>query len=243
MNQKTQDQPKQATAGKQEASDFKEVLSKPSLLSNIASDYGQSEEEYRKALLATALKPPKPKQGDPIPFSSGEVQAFLTVARRYGLDPLAKEIYCSRDKWNKLLIVVGVDGWIKIMNSRPEFDGIEFEMVEDKKGDPHSVIATIFRKDRSRPYKITEYFSECNQKIGAWLSHPRRFLRHKGLIQCTRYAFGISGIMDEDEARLARDGITEAAASSMPADQLSDLEERLKAKIKQNSPPEAAESK
>ncbi len=32
-----------------------------------------------------------------------------------------------------------------------------------------------------------------------WNTKPIRMLRHKALIQCARYAFGLSGIMDEDD--------------------------------------------
>jgi hypothetical protein len=41
---------------------------------------------------------------------------------------------------------------------------------------------------------------EAHTNQGAWLSHPRRMLRHKAMIQCARICFGLSGVYDPDEA-------------------------------------------
>ncbi len=35
---------------------------------------------------------------------------------------------------------------------------------------------------------------------GPWQTHPKRFSRHKAMIQCARMAFGFGGIYDQDEA-------------------------------------------
>jgi hypothetical protein len=86
-----------------------------------------------------------------------------------------------------------------MMNSHPQFDGIEFK-TEDKDGRPFSVTATIHHKERSHPVEVTEYFSECNRSTEPWKVNPRRMLRHKALIQCARVAFGFSGIVDDEEA-------------------------------------------
>jgi hypothetical protein len=41
---------------------------------------------------------------------------------------------------------------------------------------------------------------EVHTNQGAWLTHPRRMLRHKTMVQCARVCFGLSGIYDPDEA-------------------------------------------
>jgi hypothetical protein len=56
----------------------------------------------------------------------------------------------------------------------------------------------MFRKDRGRPVTVTEYLSECRRGTEPW-KMQHRMLRHKALIQAARYAFGFSGIYDEDE--------------------------------------------
>lgn len=131
--------------------------------------------------------------------SNEELLAFVVTANQYDLNPFTKEIYAFPGRSGGINPVVSVDGWIKLMNRHPQFDGIQFH-TEDKEGKPHSVTATIFLKDRSRPVEVTEYFSECSRNSEPWKVNPRRMLRHKALIQCARIAFGFSGITDEEEA-------------------------------------------
>jgi len=59
---------------------------------------------------------------------------------------------------------------------------------------------TIFRKDRKVATSVREYMYEAHTNQGAWLTHPRRMLRHKAMVQCARLCFGLSGIYDPDEA-------------------------------------------
>lgn len=132
--------------------------------------------------------------------SDAQMAALLMVANQYGLSPWTKEIYAFPDRNNGIVPVVGVDGWARIMNEHPQFDGLEFDQDDD------GCTCRIFRKDRSRPIAVTEYMSECRRDgVGPWKSHPRRMLRHKAMIQCARLAFGFVGIYDQDEAERIRE--------------------------------------
>lgn len=127
--------------------------------------------------------------------SDAQMTALMVVANQYGLNPWTKEIYAFPDKNSGIVPVVGVDGWSRIINNHPQFDGIEFEQNDD------SCTCIIFRKDRGHPTKVTEWMAECRRDgVGPWKSHPWRMLRHKSLIQCARLAFGYGGIYDTDEA-------------------------------------------
>ncbi len=127
--------------------------------------------------------------------SDAQMTALMVVANQYGLNPWTKEIYAFPDKNNGIVPVVGVDGWSRIINSHPQFDGMDFEQ------DTESCTCVIFRKDRGHPIRVTEYMAECRRaNVGPWASHPRRMLRHKAMIQCARLAFGYGGIYDQDEA-------------------------------------------
>ena len=142
--------------------------------------------ELVQVLKATAFK------GE---VSDAQMVALLTVANHYGLNPFTKELFAFPDKNNGIVPVVGVDGWSRIINSHPQFDGIEFEQNDE------SCTCIIYRKDRNRPIKVTEWMAECRRSgMGPWQSHPRRMLRHKAMIQCARLAFGYGGIYDQDEA-------------------------------------------
>lgn len=143
--------------------------------------------------------------------SDAQMSALLIVAANYGLNPWTKEIYAFPDQNNGIVPVVGVDGWSRIINSHPQFDGMDF------KQDDESCTCIIYRKDRSHPVSVTEYLAECKRPVKPWQSHPKRMLRHKALIQCARLAFGYVGIYDLDEAQ----GIVESPmqqGKARPAD-------------------------
>ena len=144
----------------------------------------QSEELYQ-VLKSTAFK------GD---VTDAQLSALLIVAKQYGLNPWTKEIYAFPDKGG-IVPVVGVDGWSRIINGNPQFDGMDFEQNAD------SCTCIIYRKDRGHPIKVTEWMAECKRDAaGPWKTHPYRMLRHKAMIQCARIAFGFGGIFDQDEA-------------------------------------------
>ena len=149
--------------------------------------------------------------------SDAQMAALLPVSKQYGLNPWVKEIYAYPDKQNGIVPVVGVDGWSRIINQHPQFDGMDFQQ------DDESCTCIIYRKDRTHPIKVTEWMEECYRPAfksrdgfevkGPWQSHPKRMLRHKAMIQCARLAFGYTGIYDQDEAERIR----EASAPAAPA--------------------------
>ena len=158
------------------------------LTSKLASklDMGTAGTNLIETLKATAFK------GQ---VTDAQMTALLVVANQFGLNPWTKEIYAFPDRQNGIVPVVGVDGWVRIINNHAQFDGMEFEQADD------ACTCIMYRKDRSRPVKVTEYMAECKRSNqGPWQSHPRRMLRHKSMIQCARLAFGFGGIFDQDEA-------------------------------------------
>ena len=125
--------------------------------------------------------------------SDAQMTALMIVADQYSLNPWTREIYAFPDKGG-IVPVVGVDGWSRIINEHPQFDGLEFNQ------DDESCTCVMYRKDRGHAIKVTEWLSECKRATQPWQSHPKRMLRHKALIQCARLAFGFVGIYDQDEA-------------------------------------------
>lgn len=145
-------------------------------------------------------------------MSEAQMATLLMVANQYGLNPLTKEIYAFPDKNNGIVPVVGVDGWARIINSHPQFNGMAFNE------DAESCTCIIYRKDRDHPIAITEHRSDCaRSNSGPWQSHPKRMLRHKAMIQCARMAFGFSGIYDPDEAEGVIESSTPSASSRVTA--------------------------
>jgi phage recombination protein Bet len=184
------------------------------LLNTLAEKMGMGDDGagLLTALKSTAFKPAK-VDGQMVAPTDGQIMALLVVSNQYGLNPWLKEIYAYPDKRGGIIPVVGVDGWARIINTNPQYDGVDFEQ------DENCCTCTIYRKDRAHPTRITEYMVECRGNIGPWLSHPYRMLRHKALIQCARLAFGFGGIYEQDEAdRIidATDVTGEIAAPAKP---------------------------
>ena len=180
------------------ASALSSLTSKLSQRLGMGSDNG---EELINILKATAFK----GQNNTAP-TDAQLMALLIVADQYGLNPWTKEIYAYPDKNNGIVPVVGVDGWSRIINNHPQFDGVEFNYgpaisLKNGKGAHEWIECVIHRKDRSRPTVVREFFAEVvRDTYGPWQTHPNRMHRHKSYIQCGRIAFGYTGIYDQDEA-------------------------------------------
>lgn len=192
-----------------------------SVLVRMAQRFGVDETKMMATLKATAFR------GD---VSNEQMMALCVVADQYGLNPWTKEIYAFPDSRNGIVPVVGVDGWSRIINTNPQFDGMDFnEGPVNAASIPEWIECVIYRKDRSHAIKVKEYFAEVVRDVaGPWRSHPRRMLRHKAMIQCARLAFGFVGIFDEDEAQRIID--VQPAITANPRGDLSGVDLALRDK-------------
>lgn len=160
-----------------------------SVLVTMSGRYGMEPAAFEATLRKTVCK------GD---VSREEFAAFLLVAQEHRLNPITKEIYAFPAKGGGIQPIVSIDGWARIINEHPAFDGMEFEDIREG-AELIAVTCRMYRKDRARPVETTEYMVECRRGTDVWKTWPRRMLRHKAMIQCARYAFGFSGIVDPDE--------------------------------------------
>lgn len=172
-----------------------EIAQTPSVMATMATRFGMDKRAFESTLMNTIMPQDRNGQGP----SQEQVAAFLVVAKKYSLNPFTKEIFAFPAKGGGIQPIVSIDGWLKIINDHPQFDGMEFDDQHDD-GRLVAVTCRIFRKDRTHPTTVTEYLSECIRSTEPWGKWPARMLRHKATIQAARYAFGFSGIVDPDEA-------------------------------------------
>jgi len=196
------------------------------LIQKFAERFSFDEDKIVDTLKATAFKV---KDGV---VSDAQMMALLIVADQYGLNPFTREIYAFPDKQNGIVPVVGVDGWSRIINQHPDFDGMEFRAAEKlvelpgARPCPEWMECILYRKDRRHPTAIREYLDEVYREPftgnkdgrsytvnGPWQTHTKRFLRHKSMIQAARLVFGFVGIYDQDEAERIIDGQAEVLAT------------------------------
>lgn len=172
----------------------------------MAKRYGIDEGELFNTLAKTAFRQ---KSGEAPTHE--QMTALLVVANEYGLNPFTKEIFAFDDR-GAVIPVVGVDGWIKIINSQKQYAGVEFVysseyviMPKAKVPAPQWIECWIYRNDLEKPVKVREFLDETYRTgkfDGPWQTHPKRMLRHKALVQASRVAFGFSNIYDQDEAEV-----------------------------------------
>jgi phage recombination protein Bet len=180
---------------------------KRSVTVDMAHRFGMEPAPFEAVLRATVV---------PAETTREQFAAFLLIAKRYNLDPIAREIYAFPTRAGGIQPVIGVDGWVRIINDQPQMDGIEFQDHLADNGELSAITCKIYRKDRAHPIELTEYMSECRRPTETWNRWPARMLRHKVLIQCARYAFGLSGIVEPDELeRMNDDGTMERKKPSM----------------------------
>lgn len=180
-----------------------------SITTEMASRFGMESGPFEATLRATVV---------PKDCTREQFAAFLMVARDYHLNPITKEIFAFPTRAGGIQPIVSIDGWMNLMNSHPQMDGLEFEDIKDAQGALTAIKCRIFRKDRSRPVEVIEYMSECKRATDTWKTWPARMLRHKAAIQAARYAFGFSGIVEPDEFERMQDNgnVTRIVAPAAP---------------------------
>lgn len=184
-------------------------------LAAFADQFNLNPETMKQTLISTVFRQ---KEGNPV--TDEQMTALMIVAKEYKLNPFIKEIYAFPDKSNGIIPIIGVDGWLRIINSHPKLSAIEFEyademikMDDNSKRCPEWIECIITRSDRDKPIKVREYLDEVYRPAftgykngkqytitGPWQTHTKRQLRTKAIIQAARIAFGFSGIYEEDEA-------------------------------------------
>ena len=181
------------------------------LVARFAERYGFREDELLNTLAQTAFR----QQNGSVPTRE-QLLSLLSVADSYGLNPFIRQIWALSDRKGGVLPVISVDGWVSIMNSYPQSDGMEFsypdELItfdEDMKACHPWMECVIHRKDREHAIRVREYLDELYRPAvikngkkfpGPWQTCPKRMLRHKCQIQGIRIAYGLSGLFEPDEA-------------------------------------------
>jgi phage recombination protein Bet len=191
-----------------------------SIVETMAQHFGMEREAFQKTLMETVMPGGK--------ATPAQVAAFLVVAQKHGLNPFTRELFAFPDKGGGIRPIVSIDGWARIINDNPAFDGLELVEVFDDANNFVAVTCQIHRKDRSHPIVVTEYLKECDRGTEPWKRWPKRMLRHKALIQCARLAFSFSGIVDQDEYEREIEAKTKAVdATVIPGEPALDRVVRL----------------
>lgn len=157
------------------------------LLHRLASATGVSAKDYYDTVMRTVMPSPQAKKE--------EVMAFLAVADQYGLNPFLKQLYAFPAKGGGIVPMMGYDGWAALVARQPNHDGTTFAYADDGSW----VECSVHDKRKAKPTTVREYLEECKRNTEPWRNMPNRMLRNRAFCQAARLAYGIGGIMLEDE--------------------------------------------
>lgn len=177
-----------------------------------------------------------------------QLMMFLEIAAKYDLDPFAKEIWCAvprnengSPKTDKVMIMVGRDGFLKIAQRHPDFLGMDADVVrsEDdfkvtlvngersiehsygaKRGNIVGAWCMVQRAGRTPTYfyaAMDDFKPNGASARSQWVKGPGTMILKCAEAGALRRAFSISGIVAEEEAQpLDSDRQLEAPAPNAP---------------------------
>jgi phage recombination protein Bet len=117
-----------------------------------------------------------------------EFMLFAEMCRATGLNPATKEIWAIK-AGGRLQLMTGINGFLKIANSHPQFDGMEVEFERDDKGNLIAATAKVYRKDRRFPSIATAYMAEYGKATPIWKQMPSIMLSKCAKSLAIREAF------------------------------------------------------
>jgi hypothetical protein len=103
------------------------------------------------------------------------LERLLAACLRYNLSPTGREIFLVPDHAaGAPLLVVGVDGWSRVLNEHTQFAGMRFRE-SDKllDGIPAWIECTIHRRDRRVATVGREYLCAVRGTTSVWITRPR----------------------------------------------------------------------
>lgn len=152
--------------------------------------------------------------------SEAEFVALVIVSNAFDLNPLLREIYAFPKKGGGIQAIVGYDGWIKIAERHPQYDGYEAIHIRDDKGAIEAVEGICYRKDRSHPTKKLVYLKEFKRNTEPWNNSPSHMLDLRCFCQTIRLGLGVSGlgvegVDDIDGGELRAEPVTVPSSQSL----------------------------
>lgn len=129
-----------------------------------------------------------------------EFAMFSEFCKSTGLNPFKKEIWFVK-AGGRVQMMTGINGFLAIANSHPEFDGMEVDVEVDNQGNPLKAVCKVFRKDRSRPSTGIALMKEFRKETPIWKTMPSVMLTKVAKSIALREAFPqeLNGLYTQEE--------------------------------------------
>jgi phage recombination protein Bet len=122
-----------------------------------------------------------------------EVVQFLNMCKYLRLNPFLKEIYLIKYKGSPATYVVSYQSFLMRAEENPNFDG--YETTLEGKVPGLTATATVYRKDRTHPVKVSVSYAEAvkqdaqGKPLSQWRNMPEWMLRKVALARALKEAF------------------------------------------------------
>jgi phage recombination protein Bet len=139
-----------------------------------------------------------------------EFKRFMMICREYSLDPLKKHAYILKGS-----AIISIDGYIKIANSSPSFDGMESDTVYEgdtiTKRENGSLLITygpahnnfekdkikgafcnVYRNDRTKATSAYVSLKEYNKPTDTWKNYTSAMITKTAEVMAIKKAFDLS---------------------------------------------------
>lgn len=128
-----------------------------------------------------------------------ELSMFLEFCKAAGLNPFKREAWFIK-AGGRAQIMTGLNGYLKIANKHPQFDGMEIEIIEGQ-GGVEKAICKVHRKDRKYPSTGIALMREYKKGTPIWSQMPSVMLGKVAKCIAIREAFPLEteGTYTEEE--------------------------------------------
>ncbi len=128
--------------------------------------------------------------------TDAQLAQFLQVCKATGLNPFLREVWCIPATNT---IMTSRDGYLRVANDNPNFDGMETKVERDDKGIPIKATCSVWRKDRGRPIVCEAYYSEYRKDSNVWKTYPSAMISKVAEVLALKRSFAINGVVTEEE--------------------------------------------
>lgn len=156
--------------------------------------------------MSTALVPASSRYEDPEMLQTlrdtvckgatpSQFRMFIEICTSTGLNPFLKEIWFVPG----VGVMAGRDGYLRVANEHPQFDGMETLVERDEKGIPIKATCKVWRKDRSHPITCEAYYNEYKKASSVWATYKSAMIGKVAEVLALKRSFSINGVVTEEE--------------------------------------------
>jgi phage recombination protein Bet len=127
--------------------------------------------------------------------TDAQFHMFIEVCKRTGLDPFLKEIWFVPN----VGVMAGRDGYLRIANEHPQFDGMETRVERDENQIPIKATCSVWRKDRAHPITCEAFYNEYRKSSQVWQTYKSAMISKVAEVLALKRSFSINGVVTEEE--------------------------------------------